>query len=97
MGEERFGHLVFVPGKNKGRYPFSNSLYIDDERKAVIDTACDESILRDLAEERGLDIIINTHYHEDHFTLNYLFSGDYYCLAFQTLVYNVNLPYFYDK
>jgi hydroxyacylglutathione hydrolase len=73
MGEERFGRLVFVPGKNKGRYPFCNSLYIDDERKAVIDTACDESILRDLAEERGLDIIINTHYHEDHFTLNYLF------------------------
>ena len=73
MEEMRFGRLVFIPGDNNGRYPFCNSLYIDDERKAVIDTACNESTLRNLAEERGLDVIINTHYHEDHFTLNYLF------------------------
>ena len=46
MEEKRFGRLVFLPGKSNGRYPFCNSLYIDDEIKAVIDTACDESVLK---------------------------------------------------
>lgn len=73
MEETRFGNIVFVPGSGGGRYPFCNSLYIDDERRAIIDPASDEIFLRRLAGEGRVDVIINSHYHEDHIAFNYLF------------------------
>ncbi|MGZ3592496.1 MAG: MBL fold metallo-hydrolase [Syntrophales bacterium] len=73
MKETRFGNLVFIPGMGGGRYPFCNSLYIDDEKKAIIDPASNESFLQKLAGDNKVDIIINSHYHEDHIAFNYLF------------------------
>jgi len=73
MKETRFGRLVFIPGSNGSRYPFCNSLYIDEERKVIIDPACDESLLRRLGEEKGINAVINSHFHEDHTAFNYLF------------------------
>ena len=73
MEETRFGNLVFIPGMGGGRYPFCNSLYIDDKKKAIIDPASDESFLRKLAKEKKIDAVINSHYHEDHIAFNYLF------------------------
>ncbi len=73
MEETRFGNLVFIPGTGCGKYPFCNSLYIDDKKKAIIDPASDESFLRKLAGEKKVDIVINSHYHEDHIAFNYLF------------------------
>ena len=73
MKETRFGNIIFVPGTDGARYPFCNSLYIDDEKKAIIDPASDETYLRKLAGEGCVDIIINSHYHEDHIAFNYLF------------------------
>jgi len=73
MEKTRFGNLVFIPGMGGGRYPFCNSLYIDDKKKAIIDPASDELFLRKLAGGKKVDIVINSHYHEDHIAFNYLF------------------------
>ncbi|PKL37178.1 MAG: MBL fold metallo-hydrolase [Spirochaetae bacterium HGW-Spirochaetae-1] len=73
MEEIRFGNIVFLPGLNKGRYPYCNSLFIDDTIKAVIDPACSRDVLLNIKKTKGVDVIINTHYHEDHFAFNYLF------------------------
>jgi glyoxylase-like metal-dependent hydrolase (beta-lactamase superfamily II) len=73
MEETRFGNLVFIPGTGSGKYPFCNSLYIDDKKKAIIDPASDESFLRSLASGKKVDTVINSHYHEDHIAFNYLF------------------------
>lgn len=73
MERRRFGNIVFVPGLNKGRYPFCHSLFIDDRIKAVIDAASDENALKELREDPGVDVIVNSHYHEDHLMYNYLF------------------------
>jgi hydroxyacylglutathione hydrolase len=73
MSGKRFGRLVFIPGINEGRYPFCNSLFIDDGKKVIIDPGSDEAVLTNLDREGGLDIIVSSHYHEDHFTYNYLF------------------------
>lgn len=73
MEETRFGRVVFIPGLKGARYPFCNSLYIDDEKKAIIDPASDESRLMLLAAKKRIDVIINSHYHEDHIAFNYLF------------------------
>ena len=73
MSGKRFGRLVFIPGVNKGRYPFCNSLFIDDEKRVIIDPGSDETVLQNLNHGDGIDIIINSHYHEDHVIYNYLF------------------------
>ncbi|MFW6237466.1 MAG: MBL fold metallo-hydrolase [Desulfosudaceae bacterium] len=75
MAQQRFGRLIFIPGRNQGKYPFCNSLFVDDEIRAVIDPASDEAAMAELARTEKPEILINTHYHEDHFTWNYLFQG----------------------
>jgi hydroxyacylglutathione hydrolase len=74
MQQTRFGRVVFIPGQNNGRYPFCNSLFVDDKVKAIIDPASDEKVLRNLKEYPGVDAIIHSHFHEDHLTFAYLFQ-----------------------
>jgi len=88
MKEKRFGRLVFIQGANEGRYPFCNSLFIDDVKKAIIDPGSDETSLRKLNQEKAIDIIISSHYHEDHNAFNYLFpQADLYVHKHETACY----------
>ncbi|MBN2284195.1 MAG: MBL fold metallo-hydrolase [Deltaproteobacteria bacterium] len=75
MKETRFGCIHFIAGANGSRYPFCNSLFIEDDIRAIIDPGSDAAILRKIAGDGGVDIIINSHYHEDHISMNYLFEG----------------------
>ena len=61
------GRIRFIRG---GKYPQSNSVFIDDEIRAVIDPASDEKKLKALHKERPIQVIINSHGHEDHFLYN---------------------------
>ncbi len=74
METQRFGKLVFIPGNNSGKYPFCNSLYVDDDIKGIVDPASDEAALAALLRTGPDDMLINSHYHEDHFTFNHLFA-----------------------
>lgn len=73
MNRKKFGCITFIQGLNGGRYPFCNSLFIDDREKVVIDPGSDERLLKKFEMEMGVDIIVNSHYHEDHTSFNYLF------------------------
>jgi glyoxylase-like metal-dependent hydrolase (beta-lactamase superfamily II) len=73
MDIRRFGSIIFIPGSAGARYPHCNSLFIDDEVRAVIDPGSDEACLRDLASGRRVDVLLDTHYHEDHTAFNHLF------------------------
>jgi hydroxyacylglutathione hydrolase len=64
MDIRRFGNIFFIPGADGARYPRCNSLFIDDEVKAVIDPGSDEAYLRDLAASR----------HLHHTAFNHLFA-----------------------
>jgi len=66
------GNIRFIRG---GKYPQSNSVLIDDGLRAVIDPACDEDKLASILQERPVDVIINSHGHEDHILYNHLFPG----------------------
>lgn len=66
------GKVRFIRG---GKYPQSNSVLIDDDVRAVIDPACDEEKLRSIHTERAVDVIINSHGHEDHLLYNHLLTG----------------------
>lgn len=74
METQRFGKLVFMPGNNAGKYPFCNSIFIDDDIKGIVDPASDEKQLAALPRTGPDDLLINSHYHEDHFTFNHLFA-----------------------
>jgi len=88
MREKSFGRLVFIAGANEGRYPFCNSLFINDEISAIIDPSSDEMVLRKLHRDKEIDIIVNSHYHEDHTNGNYLFpDADLYVHREETACY----------
>lgn len=80
IGKKRFGSIIFVPGPANGRYPFCNSLYIDDSKKVLIDAGSDEHFLRSLEGDHPIDMLINSHYHEDHIMFNFLFPQADLCV-----------------
>ena len=61
------GKVRFIRG---GKYPQSNSVLIDDDIRTIIDPACDEDKLLTIHRERPIEVIINSHGHEDHFLYN---------------------------
>ena len=63
----RFESIVFVPGKNSGRYPYCHSVYVEADLKVVIDPASDRDQLGKLLSEPGVDAVWLSHWHEDHF------------------------------
>jgi len=73
MDRRRFGNVFLIEGKNNGRFPFANTLLIDDGVRVLIDPAAGRSKMKAVLAEGVVDIIINSHYHEDHITYNYMF------------------------
>jgi len=71
--------VFFIEGENHGRYPFSNSLFIDDEVKALIDTGLGKEVIKRILKQKRVDLIINSHCHEDHTCCNYLFKNAKIC------------------
>mgnify|MGYP000105982387 CR=1 FL=1 len=63
MSQELAEGIFFLPGRRGGRYPYCNSLYIQDERSALFDPACDPKELKALAQ---VDLILLSHFHSDH-------------------------------
>lgn len=66
MEERRFGPIRFIPGENRGRYPFCNSVYIEGAG-VLIDPASDRDRLKQIRDEDGVDMVWLSHWHEDHF------------------------------
>ena len=61
------GAIRFIRG---GKYPTCHSVFIDDEIRTVIDPASDEDTLLAIHRQRPIEVIINSHCHEDHFLFN---------------------------
>lgn len=69
-----FQHIRVVYGSNSSRFPTCTSLLIDDgEIVTIIDPGAGPEALLSAVEGRKSDIVINTHYHFDHISGNYLF------------------------
>ena len=64
------GKVRFIRG---GKYPQSNSVLIDDDIRTIIDPACDEEKLKFIHRARPVEVVINSHGHEDHILYNSLF------------------------
>jgi glyoxylase-like metal-dependent hydrolase (beta-lactamase superfamily II) len=66
MEEKHFGPVWFIPGENKGKYPFCHSVYIEGEC-ILIDPASDRNRLEKLRATAGVKSVWLSHWHEDHF------------------------------
>jgi hydroxyacylglutathione hydrolase len=69
------GEIVFLEGDNRARFPDSHCLFIDDELPAVLDPATRREELESLHKERGIGLVVNSHYHIDHTRYDSLFEG----------------------
>ena len=66
MSQERsIGPVRFVPGGNRGKYPFVNCVYVKDAG-VLIDTGADRDHLKALREGPGVREVWLSHWHEDH-------------------------------
>jgi hydroxyacylglutathione hydrolase len=74
MQEKRFGPVLFIPGQNKGKYPYCNSIYIE-KAGILIDPSSDMDRLIRLRNEERIEQVWLTHFHEDHIMHLDLFDG----------------------
>jgi glyoxylase-like metal-dependent hydrolase (beta-lactamase superfamily II) len=75
MSEEKsIGPLRFIPGGNKGKYPYSNSVYVEGAG-VLIDAGADPDNLKALRDGPGVREIWLSHWHEDHIAQLGLFEG----------------------
>jgi len=61
-----FGPVRFLPGSNRGKYPFCNSVYVEGAG-VLIDPASDRGLLKELRDGPGVREVWLSHWHEDHF------------------------------
>jgi glyoxylase-like metal-dependent hydrolase (beta-lactamase superfamily II) len=66
ISEKHFGPIWFIPGENKGKYPFCHSIYIEGPG-ILIDPASNRERLMELKKDPGVNTIWLSHWHEDHF------------------------------
>ena len=74
MSERRFGPIRLIPGANAGRYPHSNSVYVDGA-SILIDAGAEVVRYRELLAGPGVKEVWLSHWHEDHLTHLDLFAG----------------------
>ena len=74
MQERCFGPIRFIPGENRGKYPFCHSVYIEGTG-ILIDPASDRERLKRLGTKNGVREVWLSHWHEDHFMHLDLFEG----------------------
>lgn len=68
------GRIKVIPGDNAGRFPFCNSLWIDDEVQVIVDPGAGLYKLQAINNAHRIDLVLNTHVHFDHIVYNYLFD-----------------------
>lgn len=66
------GRIKLIRG---GKYPHCHSLFIDDRRRVMIDPSSHEETLLAVLQEGPVDVLINSHAHEDHLIYNHHFRS----------------------
>lgn len=66
--------INFIEAPDKARFPYCNCLLIEDDKRVLLDTSFGSANLQEVL-KKPVDIIINTHFHEDHILNNYFFPN----------------------
>jgi glyoxylase-like metal-dependent hydrolase (beta-lactamase superfamily II) len=69
----RIGRACVLVGAKGGKYPNGNSILVEDDVRVLIDPSI--NVVAAGAEAvGGVDVVVNSHAHEDHFAGNFLFE-----------------------
>jgi hydroxyacylglutathione hydrolase len=68
-----FGRVKVILGPRNGKYPYGNSIVVEDDTTALIDPSLWVFESNGKVTERKIDLLFNSHYHEDHGVGNCLF------------------------
>lgn len=71
----KMGSVEFIWARNSKEFLFSNSIYIKGSPSIIVDPSASFTYIERLAKARAVDIVLNTHYHGDHRSLNQLFKN----------------------
>lgn len=69
----RLGDVEFIWARNSREFFFSNSILIRDSNTTIVDPSSNFTYLEQLASQKIVKQVLNTHYHVDHRSLNHLF------------------------
>lgn len=73
MDVRNFGRVKVLIGKKNGKYPYGNSILVDDDVTALIDPSLMVRECHEALPVRQIDMLFNSHYHEDHGAGNSVF------------------------
>lgn len=74
----RIGDVEFIWARNSKEFLFANSIFIRGKPSFIVDPSATFTYIERLALTRAVDIVLNTHYHGDHRSLNGLFKNVLY-------------------
>ena len=69
-----FGNIKLVYGEKGGRFPYCNTIFIDDSVQAIIDPGAGLYRLQEINRQNQIQMVFNTHVHFDHIAYNYVFD-----------------------
>lgn len=72
---QSFGRVKVILGPKNGKYPYGNSIVVEDDITAIIDPSLWVFESNGRVTERNIDLLFNSHYHEDHGVGNCLFPA----------------------
>jgi glyoxylase-like metal-dependent hydrolase (beta-lactamase superfamily II) len=67
--------LFLVHAQREGHIPYSHSVLVAGEKDILVDTGIGDDILRKLKEGQDIGLVLNSHYHRDHNSGNWMFKG----------------------
>lgn len=70
----RLGSVEFIWARNSKEFLFANSIYVKGSPSLIIDPSAVFTYIESLALTQAVDIVVNSHYHADHRSLNGLFK-----------------------
>lgn len=66
--------MEFLWARNSKEFLFANSIYIRGSPSIIVDPSATFTYIENLANTHAVDMVLNTHYHGDHRSLNGLFK-----------------------
>ncbi len=69
------GTVEFLWARNSKEFLFANSIFIKGSTSYIVDPSATFTYIEGLAMSHAVDIVLNTHYHGDHRSLNSLFKN----------------------
>ena len=71
----KIGDVEFIWARNSKEFLFANSIFIQGSPSIIVDPSATFTYIEELAMSQSVNMVLNTHYHADHRSLNGLFNN----------------------